>query len=151
MYDPLIFAANMGEKSTGVNTQFWYDAFLISAWLTDTPVIPSAFFRMLIKDLYQQNRLVNKQLKLMMPCVGSKDKSVAIIDLEKIAVPLLNIVGNFDDICPPSACVPIVDIVSAKGKNTIRLPCGHIELCVSTHAHEKLWPTVAKWLSDRDL
>ncbi len=150
VYDPMIFATSMSEKRTGVNAQFWYDVYLVSAWLTDTPVIPSRFFNTLIKHLYQQNQLVNKQLKLNIPDLENKNNPYSIIDLEKIAVPLLNIIGDFDDICPPSTSMPIVDIVSAKDKSTIRSPCGHIELCVSTYAHEKLWPSVVKWLIDRD-
>ena len=72
------------------------------------------------------------------------------IDLEKITMPVLNIVGDFDDICPPAASLPVEDMVAARDKSTVKVPCGHIELSVSAYAHERLWPQVVEWLSDRD-
>jgi len=36
--------------------------------------------------------------------------------------------------------------ISSNDKQLIEFPIGHIELCISKKAHEKLWPEVAKWL-----
>jgi polyhydroxyalkanoate synthase len=64
-------------------------------------------------------------------------------------MPLLNIVDDKDDICTIPAATPINDIATSDDKKLINFPIGHIELSVSSAAHVKLWPQVAKWLEER--
>lgn len=153
VFDPVIFAMNMSDKSISTGMQFWDDVLRTTAWLADTPVIPSIFFEKLLKGLYKENRLIHKRLEIeaVVPRTDKESNArITTIDLEKITVPILNIIGDFDDICPPAASLPIIDATSSKDKSTIRSPCGHIELCVSTYAHQKLWPQVVEWLRARD-
>jgi polyhydroxyalkanoate synthase len=67
-----------------------------------------------------------------------------IIDLKKITAPLLTIVA--DDLVSPESTLAITDYVSSKDKASRTIPGGHIGLCISTKAHEKLWPEAAKWI-----
>src|ERR1044072_223964 len=113
-------------------------------------MIPAPFIKELLENLYQQNQLVNTSLKVMTTASGERRKDGAnstqeTIDLEEITIPVLNIVGNFDDICPPAASLPLEDMVAANDKSTVKVPCGHIELSVSAYAHERLWPQVVEW------
>ena len=73
-------------------------------------------------------------------------------------MPILNIVGNKDDLVSPNSSVPITDcdngygygcVVSSKDKRLIEFPSDHIELCISYDAHKNLWPQVIEWLKER--
>jgi poly(3-hydroxyalkanoate) synthetase len=101
------------NKGTLFN-EFLLDAMRIVAWLNDTPLIPACFFREYIGKLYQQNQLVKKELEITL--LGEKTETV---DLAKIAMPLLNIVGEQDDICTPPASIPINDIAASKDKELL--------------------------------
>jgi polyhydroxyalkanoate synthase len=72
-----------------------------------------------------------------------------IINLNNITVPLLDIVGTSDDLVPPSASTSIINAISSKDKKLIEFPTGHVGLCVSQAAHEKLWPEVGVWIEQR--
>jgi polyhydroxyalkanoate synthase len=145
-FDAFRFGGHMNK-----GTAFYYysqlgaDAIRISAWMADTPMIPAGFFRDYIRKLYQQNQLVNRELEVTLP----DKRDPELVDLTKLTMPLLNVVGDLDDICTPSAATPINDIAASKDKEILRFPTGHIELSVSSDVHEKLWPKVAKWLEHR--
>jgi polyhydroxyalkanoate synthase len=121
------------------------DAMRIAAWMSDTPMIPAGFFRDYIGKLYQQNQLVNNELEVTL---SGKSKP-EMVDLAQITIPLLNIVDDMDDICTTPAATPINDIATSNDKKLLRFPIGHIELSVSSNAHEELWPQVVKWLKQR--
>ncbi|MGI0011710.1 MAG: class III poly(R)-hydroxyalkanoic acid synthase subunit PhaC, partial [Nitrosopumilaceae archaeon] len=72
-----------------------------------------------------------------------------LIDLRKITMPLLNIIGSKDDLVPPQSSKSIMNVVSSKDKKLIEFPIGHVGLCTSPTAHEKLWPEVGRWLAQR--
>jgi polyhydroxyalkanoate synthase len=152
--DALRFAACMGGGNGGGRQQgeealqLWSDAARIAAWLSDSPVLPTPFFEAFIRNLYQQNQLVRKRLEVT--GWGGQDAAARTADLQRITVPLLNVVGDFDDICPPAASLPVMELASSRDKQQIRFPEGHIELCVSAHAHRELWPQVVEWLRSRD-
>jgi polyhydroxyalkanoate synthase subunit PhaC len=71
------------------------------------------------------------------------------VDLAQIAMPLLIIVDDKDDICTTPAAIPINYIATSDDKELINFPIGHIELAVSSDAHVKLWPQVVEWLEQR--
>jgi len=145
-FDAFRFGGHMKKE-----TLFYYpqqlgpDAMRIAAWMSDTPMIPAGFFRDYIGKLYQQNQLVNNELEVTLSDKGKPE----MVNLSKITMPLLSIVGDMDDICTPPASTPINDIASSKHKELLRYPTGHIELSVSSDVHENLWPKVVQWLKQR--
>ncbi|WP_266190326.1 alpha/beta fold hydrolase [Candidatus Nitrososphaera gargensis] len=143
-FDALRFAADMNSWTPSM--KFGLDTMRIIAWLNDTPLIPAGFFRDYISKLYQQNQLVKNKLEIALP-----DGKLETVDLARITMPLLNIVGDLDDICTPPASIPINDIATSKDKKLLRYPTGHIELSVSSAVHKELWPQVVKWLEQRSL
>lgn len=151
--DATRFSLEMGELPGWFNgQQFWADTLRILSWLGHTSDMPSVLFAAYIRNLYQQNQLVGKSLEIKMARAdGSYSSTPSIVDLYNISMPLLNIVGELDDICPPSASLPIMEIASSMDKKIIKFPVGHIELCTSAHAHSRLWPQVVNWLQSRDL
>lgn len=123
-----------------MDDQKFVDNFIrVERWLYDTPDVPGEFFRQFIKDLYQKNLLIQNKMIL-------NGKS---IDLKRIGMPLLSIVGTKDDLAHPTSSAPLMDVVSSKDKQLIEFPLGHVGLCVSSSAHAKLWPQVVKWLQER--
>jgi polyhydroxyalkanoate synthase len=76
-----------------------------------------------------------------------------LIDLKKITMPVLNIVGTKDDLVSAESSRTITssddEVISSKDKKTLEFPTGHVGLCISRTAHKKLWPEVGKWLTER--
>jgi polyhydroxyalkanoate synthase len=145
-FDAFRFGGHMNKGTTYYySQQLGLDAMRISAWMSDTPMIPAGFFRDYIGKLYQQNQLVNNELEVTL----SEKRGPEKVNLAKITMPLLTIIGDIDDICTPTAATPINDIATSKDKESIRFPTGHIELSVSSDVHKKLWPQVVKWLEQR--
>ena len=63
--------------------------------------------------------------------------------------PLLNIIGEKDDLVPAASSIPLNEVVSSNDKKLLSFPAGHVELCTSSDSHERLWPQVIKWLEQR--
>ena len=143
-FDAFRFGGYM-NNGTLFYSQLGLDAMRIAAWMSDTPIIPSRFFRDYIGKLYQQNQLVKNELQVTL----SSENKPELVDLAQITMPLLNIVDDKDDICTTPAATPINDIATSDDKKLINFPIGHIELSVSSDAHAKLWPQVVKWLEGR--
>lgn len=111
----------------------------IETWLYDSRPIIGPVFREIVDDIYKNNLLIKNKME-----VGGN-----MIDVEKIDVPFLNIVGKKDDLVPPESSKSITEKVASSDKKLIEFPTGHVGLCISTEAHEKLWPEVSKWLDER--
>lgn len=118
----------------------------IAMWLNDTTNIPSKFFAQFVKDLYQGNLLIKNQMQIEDNSTKTAGK---LVELSKISMPLLSIVGEHDDLVPASSSIPLNELVSSSDKKLLRFPTGHVELCISSHSHERLWPQVTKWLEER--
>ncbi len=113
--------------------------FAIEGWLYDSRPIIGEVFRKIVDDIYKKNLLIKSKMK-----VGGK-----IVDLKNITMPCLNIVGEHDDLVPPQSSKTITNVIASQDKQLIEFPTGHVGLCISANAHEKLWPNVVKWLADR--
>jgi len=118
------------------NAKFVDNFISVEKWLHDTPMIPGRLYRDILNGCYKDNLLISHNLKL-----GEKK-----IDLRKITVPLLTIIAEKDDLVSPESTLALNDLVSSKEKETFVLPTGHVGLCISTAAHERLWPKVAAWI-----
>ena len=97
-------------------------------------------------DLYQKNLLFKNELFIAKKEKVKEQREKIPIDLKKITVPVLNIVGSKDDLVSPKSSLPIIDSVASRDNKTIEIPLGHIELCISYEAHQNLWPQVVDWL-----
>ena len=113
--------------------------FAIETWLYDSRPIIGKVYREIVDQIYRNNLLIKNKMK-----VGTD-----IINLKNITVPVLDIVGTKDDLVPPSASTSVIDAVGSTDKKLIEFPTGHVGLCISNTAHEKLWPEVGEWLAQR--
>jgi polyhydroxyalkanoate synthase len=116
--------------------QFVDDFISVEKWLYDTPIVPGNLYRQVINDCYKNNLLISNKMKV----------DGNIIDLKKITAPLLTIVAEDDDLVSPESALAIKDYVSSKDVASLTIAGGHVGLCISKMAHEKLWPEAAKWI-----
>ena len=115
-------------------TQF----FAVESWLYDSVPIIGKTFENIIDDIYKKNLLIQNKMML-----GDN-----LVNLKKITMPVLNIVGTNDDLVSAESSRTITDVVASTDKQTIEFPTGHVGLCISKTAHKKLWPEVGKWLKE---
>jgi polyhydroxyalkanoate synthase subunit PhaC len=118
-------------------TQF----FAIESWLYDSVPIIGRVYKDIVSQIYKKNLLIKNEMK-----VGSH-----LVDLRKITMPVLNIIGTKDDLVPPSSSKSVMNVISSNDKKIIEFSTGHVGLCTSSTAHKELWPEVAKWLAQRSL
>ena len=113
--------------------------FWIETWLYDNKPIIGETFRDIVNKISKKNLLIKNEMELD----GKR------IDLSKMTTPILNIFGSYDDLVPPESCKSLTSVIGSKDKKSIEFPTGHVGLCISQKAHEKLWPEVGKWLAER--
>ncbi len=109
-------------------------------WIFDSPDVPGEVYRQFVNELYKENRLVKNEFELE---PGLK------INLKRIDMPLLMIVGENDSLMPPESTLAIKNLVSSEEKQTFSVKAGHIGVSVGTLAHKELWPKVVDWIADR--
>lgn len=122
------------SRSANEITQF----LAVESWLYDSVPIIGKAFEQIVNDIYKNNLLIQNKMRL-----GND-----LIDLKKITMPVLNIVGTNDDLVSAESSRTITDVISSNDKKTLEFPTGHVGLCISKTAHKKLWPEVGKWLKE---
>ncbi|MFA5528969.1 MAG: class III poly(R)-hydroxyalkanoic acid synthase subunit PhaC [Peptostreptococcales bacterium] len=111
----------------------------MESWIFDSPGQAGEAYRKYMKDLWQDNKLIKGEFYL-----GDKK-----IDLKNITMPLLNVVGEKDNLIPPSASIPLNDIVASEDKELVKYPLGHAGIVASTLSQKEVAPKVAQWIIKR--
>jgi polyhydroxyalkanoate synthase subunit PhaC len=109
-------------------------------WIFDSPDVPGETLRQLVKDLYQENRLVRSEMELE----GRR------VELRQVTMPLLNIYGRFDHLVPPEACEVLTKKVGSRDTEDICLDTGHIGIYLSSRFQKEIVPRIAAWLQARE-
>jgi polyhydroxyalkanoate synthase len=109
-------------------------------WLADRPHHPGEAAKQWLKELYQDNRLID----------GSFELSGRRVDLKAIASPVLNIYALDDHIIPPDCSRALGPKIGSSDYTEIPLPGGHVGLFVSSKSQGKLSQSIADWLVTRD-
>jgi polyhydroxyalkanoate synthase len=122
------------------NKEFVENFIRMEKWIFDSPDVPGESFRQLIKDLYQQNLLVQNRMQ-----VGGRR-----VDLQRLTMPMLNIYGKYDHLVPPEACEALSRRVGSRDTEDICLDTGHVGIYVSTRFQKEVVPKIAAWLLARD-
>lgn len=120
------------------NTKEIIQFLAVESWLYDSVPIIGKAFEKIIDDIYKKNLLIQNKMML----------EKELVDLKKITIPVLNIVGTNDDLVSAESSRTVTDVISSKDKKTLEFPTGHVGLCISKSAHKKLWPEVGQWLKD---
>jgi polyhydroxyalkanoate synthase len=106
---------------------------------SDVP-LAGQIFREATQDILQKNLLAQDRL-----WVGGKE-----VDLRRITCPVLNVIGEDDDIVHPKSSLPFPERIDSVDKANFLFPTGHIGVLVGTAAHKKLWPEVGIWLKEHE-
>jgi len=109
-------------------------------WLDEGIDVAGATYVEFMTKLYQNDELYRNELEL----AGEP------VDITEIDMPVLQIVGEHDNLVPPEASTPFNDVVGSDQTDVIEFPTGHIGISVSSSAHEEYWPRVAEWFADHE-
>ncbi|MDR6999156.1 class III poly(R)-hydroxyalkanoic acid synthase subunit PhaC [Neobacillus niacini] len=112
---------------------------LLQKWLNDGIPFPGEAYRQWIRDFYQKNKLIKGELVIR----GRQVK------LEAITSNVLNLSGEVDIIAPPHQVEALMDSISSKDKQYIKLPVGHTSIAFGSKASKITYPTIADWLEKR--
>ncbi|EFK08435.1 poly(R)-hydroxyalkanoic acid synthase, class III, PhaC subunit [delta proteobacterium NaphS2] len=108
-------------------------------WIFDSPDMAGEAFREWIRDLLQQNLLIQNRLVLG----GQK------VDLAAITCPLLNVFGKNDYLAPPSSAKPLSKAVGSTDVTTMGVDTGHVGIFVGSMSYKTIIPRIVGWIKKR--
>ena len=103
-------------------------------WLSDGVDVAGEVYAQFLEEIYQENRLYRNELE-----VGGEH-----VDVTNLDMPILQIVGEYDNLVPTEASLTFDDVVPAD-VTVIEYPTGHVGLSMSEAVHRDVWPEVAEW------
>lgn len=109
-------------------------------WIFDSPDQPGEMFREFMTYLVKENRLKEGKLEIN----GRR------VDLARLRMPVLNLYATQDHLVPPSASIPLGELVGTKDYTTHAFKGGHIGIYVSGSAQRTVPSLIADWLRSRD-
>ncbi|WP_342153872.1 class III poly(R)-hydroxyalkanoic acid synthase subunit PhaC [Methylorubrum sp. SB2] len=108
-------------------------------WIADRPDHPGEAAKQWLKDLYQENKLVNDRFEL----------SGRIVKLSDITCPVLNVFAQDDHIIPPETSKALAGRIGTDDYTELGLPGGHVGVFVGGKSQKLLGSGIADWLSRR--
>lgn len=136
----LLFDKYVGFLENMDNQEFVENFIRMEKWIFDSPAVPGETLRQLIKDLYQDNLLIQGRMAL----------AGAPLDLQRLTMPVLNIYGQYDHLVPPEACQLLTQRVGSADTQDICLDTGHIGIYVGSEFQNEVVPRIAAWLKERE-
>jgi polyhydroxyalkanoate synthase subunit PhaC len=109
-------------------------------WIFDSPDQAGEAFRQFTKWFFQENRLMKGTVE-----IGGRR-----VDLKNITQPVLNVFGRQDHLVPPSASLPLGELVGTKDYTAYAMDVGHIGMYVSGKSQRELPGKIASWLKERE-
>jgi polyhydroxyalkanoate synthase len=123
-----------------IHDKEFVDSFLrVEKWLSDTPPIPGELFKQWIRDVYQENLLIQNKMY-----VGGKH-----VDLKKITMPLFIQIAVGDHLVSPECSIPLHYAVGSQDKTLRIYPTGHVGMIASKFSQQQILPELCQWLKER--
>jgi polyhydroxyalkanoate synthase len=123
-----------------IEDENFVDNFLrVEKWLGDTPPIPGELFRQWIKDIYQENLLIQDKMY-----VGGKH-----VSLKNITMPIFIQVAVGDHLVSPECSMPLHYAVGSEDKTLRVYPTGHVGMIASSLSQKVVLPELGQWLKER--
>lgn len=124
----------------------WNDEYVKSyrmfdRWATDMLPLAGRYFKETTEQLMWDNALHEGRMEV----AGRK------VDLNRIKVPFMHVVAEYDHIVPYEASKPLVPMIGSKDKQEVMLKGGHVSLVAGANAIKRLWPQLDTWLQERSL
>jgi polyhydroxyalkanoate synthase len=113
---------------------------LFERWMNSDVPLAGQIFREVTTDIFRDNLLAQGKLSL-----GGRR-----VDLRNIRCPVLNVVGEYDDVVHPQAGLALSELIGSRNKKNLVFPAGHIGVVVSSSAQKHLWPQIGSWLKRHD-
>lgn len=127
-----------GDKPKDIDSMVQFLA--TETWSYDSPPITCEIYRQFVNDCYKKNLFIKNEM-----IIGENDK----IDLGEIKQPFLNVIAKRDDLVDPKSSKVINNTIGSLDKSIIEYDSGHVGACISSRAHQQLWPKVGNWLKNR--
>jgi polyhydroxyalkanoate synthase len=108
-------------------------------WIADRPHHPGEAAKQWLKDLYQDNKLIN----------GTFTINGRPVNLGNITMPVLNVFAKDDHIIPPATSQALAAKVGTKDYKELPLPGGHVGVFVGGKSQALLGSGIASWLVER--
>lgn len=123
-----------------IDNERFVDNFLrVEKWLSDTPPIPGELFREWIKNIYQENLLIQNRMN-----VDGRP-----VDLRKIDMPVFTQVAVGDHLVSPECSMPLHYAVGSDEKMLRLYPTGHVGMIASSMSQKMVLPELGSWLSKK--
>lgn len=113
---------------------------LFERWMDSDVPMTGTVFSEVTEQFFQRNLLMHSEFR-----IGRTR-----VDMKKISCPVLNVIGEYDDVVPPRSSAVLSEVVGSRDKSDLTYPAGHVGTAVSASAQRKLWPQVAQWLASRN-
>jgi len=111
----------------------------LDEWANDNIAFPAEAYRTYIRELYQENRLVEGE-----HWVGGKRA-----DLGNITCPVLTVTASNDHICPADAATALNEHVGSEDTEVIVIQGGHVGAVVGSRAAREAYPQITQWFATR--
>ncbi len=111
----------------------------LSKWTADNVEVPAEVFRVVARDLYQDNRLLKGGLM-----VGGRE-----VKLGAITAATLNLASAKDHIVVPSCAHQLKGRLGTADVEELAYPVGHLGLAMGPEALTVIWPNMMAWLAAR--
>ncbi|CDI05778.1 class III poly(R)-hydroxyalkanoic acid synthase subunit PhaC [Candidatus Nitrosotenuis uzonensis] len=123
-----------------IHDKNFVDSFLrVEKWLSETPPIPGELFKQWIKDIYQDNLLIQNKM-----FVGGRQ-----IDLQKITMPIFIQIAVGDHLVSPECSMPLYYAVASQDKTLRIYPTGHVGMIASSYSQKQILPELCQWIKER--
>jgi polyhydroxyalkanoate synthase len=120
----------------------WVKSFrMVDRWATDMLPLPGEYFRQSTKDLFWENKLLNRTMT-----IGGRPA-----DLAAIKIPVLHAVAEHDHIVPYTCAKHLISNIGSNDKEEVMIKGGHVSLVAGPNAVKRLWPKVDSWLRERSV
>jgi len=133
----------VAQKATLLEN-LWNDEFVdgfqaMATWSRDHVPFPGAAFRQLVDLLVRQNILMT----------GSMPLGPRVVDLAAVRGNVLNAMAERDNVVPPPAVEPVMQLVGDPARREeLRLPGGHVTFGTGKSAFKHTMPKLTGWIID---
>ena len=111
----------------------------IDRWVDGFVPYPGETFKEFVSDFLARDLLKDGKIRL-------RGRTV---QLDRMTAALLVISGSEDLVAPARSVEPLIDMVSSRDIQVLRVPRGHIGLVAGSRAPELVWAPMARWLASR--
>jgi polyhydroxyalkanoate synthase len=108
----------------------------LETWASDNVAFPAAAYVTYIRELYQDNLLVQGRHHAL----GRR------VDLHSIECPLLTIAAEGDSICPLPAARGLHDTAGSQDRELAIVPGGHVGAVIGSRARDVLYPKIGEFV-----